>query len=187
MTVTPVSELDLQFVIDIFSQLENAQVGKLGASELVIFLDANLPEYQPDVSPGILEMIREGRENSTESVRVILDFLLNFSTEKSKELFSTTDFLVTPTLPFPPPPIEALLTDEGYDSYSDQMLNFTIIGTFFWGAAITVPNGFDNESLPVGLQIIGPHGTDRDLLAIVSTIEDVYAMKSGGTTSTKEN
>lgn len=168
-----VSELDLQFVIDIFSQLENAQVGKLGASELVIFLDANLPEYQLDVSPRILEMIREGRENSAESVQVILNFLLNFSAEKSKELFSTTDFLVTPTLPVPPPPIEALLTDEGYDSYSDHMLNFTIIGTFFWGAAITVPNGFDNESLPVGFQIIGPHRSDRDLLAIASTIEDV--------------
>ena len=170
-----VSELDPQFLFGIFSELEKRQIGDLAAKELVMFLDTNLPEHQLNFSPRVQKMIQEGRESSADSVQIILDFIVKFSAEKSSELFSTTDFLVTPTLPIPPPTIEALSTDEGYEAISDSMLEFTILGTLLWGTAITVPNGFDNESFPVGFQFIGPAGSDRDLFAIASTIENLNA------------
>ena len=163
------------FLFGIFSELDKRQVGDLAVKELVMFLETNLPEHQLDFSPRVQKMIQEGRESSADSVQIILDFIVKFAAEKSSELFSTTDFLVTPTVPIPPPTIEALSTDEGYEAISDSMFEFTILGSLLWGTAITVPNGFDNESLPVGLQFIGLAGSDRDLFAIASTIENLIA------------
>lgn len=170
-----VSEADPLFFIGIFSELEKAQVNKLGAQEITLFLDSNLPGYEQDLSPRIQKMILEGRQNAPVSLEGIIKFIMELSAEKRNELFSTTDFLVTPTLPIPPPTIQALSTDKGYEAYSDLILYFTIIGTILWGPAITIPNGFDNESLPVGFQIIGPPGADRDLFTIASTSEGLQA------------
>ena len=173
-----IDDVDPQFFIGIFAELDNAQVGNLGASELAMYLDANLPDYELDISPRVQKMIQQGRTCSADSVQRILEFIIELSAKKSDELFSTTDFLVTPTLPVPPPTIDSISTDEGYEAYSDRMLDFTVMGTFFWGAAITVPNGFDKDSLPVGFQIIGPAGTDKELFSIASTIEALPVGKS---------
>lgn len=166
-----ISEVDPLFFIDLFSELEKAEVGSLGASEVAMFLDANLPDYVQDLSPRIKKMIEEGRRNPPAKVHAIIESIMKLAAEKSNELFSTADFLVTPTAPIPPPTIDTLSTDEGYEAHSDLILNFTVIGTLLLGPAITIPNGFDNESLPVGFQIIGPPGADRDLFSFASTTE----------------
>jgi aspartyl-tRNA(Asn)/glutamyl-tRNA(Gln) amidotransferase subunit A len=38
--------------------------------------------------------------------------------------------------------------------------------------AIALPVGFDDRGLPVGLQVIGRHGRDRDLIALASRIQE---------------
>ena len=38
--------------------------------------------------------------------------------------------------------------------------------------AIVIPNGFDDHGLPIGLQLIGRHGRDRDLIAFAAAIQD---------------
>ena len=126
---------------------------------------------QPENQDLFEKMIEEGRRNPPAKVHAIIESIIKLAAEKSNELFSTADFLVTPTVPIPPPTIETLSTDEGYEAHSDLILNFTVIGTLLLGPAITIPNGFDNESLPVGFQIIGPPGADRDLFSFASTTE----------------
>jgi aspartyl-tRNA(Asn)/glutamyl-tRNA(Gln) amidotransferase subunit A len=38
--------------------------------------------------------------------------------------------------------------------------------------AIVIPIGFDDHGLPIGLQLIGRHGRDRDLIAFAAAIQD---------------
>ena len=167
-----ISEVDPLFFIEIFSELEKADVNKLGASEVAMLLDANLPAgYEQNLSPRIKKMIEKGRLNPPAKVHTTIEAVIKLAVEKSNELFSSTDFLVTPTAPIPPPAIEAISTDEGYEAHSDLILNFTIIGTLMLGPSITIPNGLDNESLPVGFQIVGRPGADRDLFSFASNIE----------------
>jgi aspartyl-tRNA(Asn)/glutamyl-tRNA(Gln) amidotransferase subunit A len=38
--------------------------------------------------------------------------------------------------------------------------------------AVALPVGFDDHGLPVGLQLIGRRGRDRDLIALASCIQE---------------
>jgi aspartyl-tRNA(Asn)/glutamyl-tRNA(Gln) amidotransferase subunit A len=42
----------------------------------------------------------------------------------------------------------------------------TFFCNYFGLPAISVPSGLDLNGLPLGLQLVGPHGGDHDILAI---------------------
>lgn len=84
------------------------------------------------------------------------------------EIFSNVDLLVTPTVPFDPPPAKGPFPEEteGRRQVPAGVAAFTIPFNLSWHPAATVRVGMSKESLPIGLQIVGPrHREDLVLQA----------------------
>jgi amidase len=88
--------------------------------------------------------------------------------------FEQHDFLVCPAAAVPPFPIEQewVKSIEGTEmaTYLDWMAvcwAITVTGC----PAISIPAGFTQEGLPIGVQIVAPRGQDKRLLDIAHTLE----------------
>jgi amidase len=90
-------------------------------------------------------------------------------------VFATTDVLIVPTTASPPLPIGAA---EGLSSMATQRL---IAGAcpFAWPwnvlgwPGVSIPAGFTDEGLPVGVQLLGPAGSEPLLLSLAAQLERV--------------
>jgi len=76
-------------------------------------------------------------------------------------LFTSVDFLVTPTLRQPPP----LLTEPNVGGNNAALFNI------FGLPAISVPCGFTRDGLPIGLQIVGAPHADASVLTLAYAYE----------------
>jgi aspartyl-tRNA(Asn)/glutamyl-tRNA(Gln) amidotransferase subunit A len=84
------------------------------------------------------------------------------------EIFSEFDLLLTPTVPYDPPPAKGPLPSEteGRRQTPSGVAAFTIPFNMSWNPAASVRAGISRAGLPVGLQIVGPqHRDDLVLLA----------------------
>ena len=84
------------------------------------------------------------------------------------EVFESFDLLVTPTLPYDPPPANGPFPTEieGRELPWASVGSFTIPFNLSWHPAATVRAGFSKAGFPVGLQIVAPrHRDDRVLQA----------------------
>jgi aspartyl-tRNA(Asn)/glutamyl-tRNA(Gln) amidotransferase subunit A len=84
----------------------------------------------------------------------------------SETLFPGVDLLVTPTSEIVPIPIEEALQKEPWGS-GRNVSPFNKYGL----PAISVPCGFSNEGLPIGLQIIGRQFREADVLTVAHAFE----------------
>jgi aspartyl-tRNA(Asn)/glutamyl-tRNA(Gln) amidotransferase subunit A len=78
----------------------------------------------------------------------------------------SVDVLVTPTLPILPPAI----SDPRADDILPTVRNTSPFDVNGW-PAISVPCGFSASGLPIGLQIIGPHGGESIVLQLAHAYE----------------
>jgi Asp-tRNA(Asn)/Glu-tRNA(Gln) amidotransferase A subunit family amidase len=74
------------------------------------------------------------------------------------ELFDQVDLLVTPTVPFDPPPANGPFPEEteGRKQFPAAVASFTIPFNLSWHPAATLRVGLSKAGLPIGLQIVGP-------------------------------
>ena len=93
---------------------------------------------------------------------------------KVREFMQTHEFLVLPTTQVPPfdvtQPYVTEINDVRLTSYIDWMRacsDITVTGL----PAISVPCGFTDDGLPVGLQIAGRHGDDWGVLQLANAFE----------------
>ncbi|MBI4768241.1 MAG: amidase [Deltaproteobacteria bacterium] len=72
--------------------------------------------------------------------------------------FEMVDLLVTPTVPFDPPPAGGPFPEEteGRKQYPAAVASFTVPFNLSWHPAATVRAGLSKAGLPIGLQIVGP-------------------------------
>lgn len=77
-------------------------------------------------------------------------------------LFERYDLLLTPTVPYDPPPARGPFPDDlaGKPMPIAGAASFTIPFNLSWHPAATVRAGFSDAGLPVGLQIVGPRHRD---------------------------
>ena len=76
----------------------------------------------------------------------------------SAERFGECDLLVTPTVPYDPPPAKGPFPaeTEGRTQPAKSVASFTVPFNMSWHPAATVRAGISRAGLPVGMQIIGP-------------------------------
>ncbi|HEX4478048.1 MAG TPA: amidase [Polyangiaceae bacterium] len=74
------------------------------------------------------------------------------------DLFDEFDLLVTPTVPYDPPPAKGPLPSEtaGRPQITASVASFTIPFNLSWNPAATVRAGLSTAGFPVGMQLVGP-------------------------------
>jgi amidase len=101
-------------------------------------------------------------------------------------LFSHFDVLAIPTAQVWPFPIEerwpTQIGDRQMDTYH-RWMEVTAYATFAGLPAISVPVGFDERGLPMGMQLIGAPRADVDLLCVAHAYEQTLPEWATGTRS----
>jgi aspartyl-tRNA(Asn)/glutamyl-tRNA(Gln) amidotransferase subunit A len=91
------------------------------------------------------------------------------------DVFERFDLLLTPTIPFDPPPAKGPFPAEidGRKQPFASVGSFTIPFNLSWHPAATVRAGFSKAGLPVGLQIVAPRHRDDLVLQAARAYERV--------------
>jgi aspartyl-tRNA(Asn)/glutamyl-tRNA(Gln) amidotransferase subunit A len=89
---------------------------------------------------------------------------------KAEKWIDGVDVLVTPTLPIPP----AAVSDPHADDILPAVRNTSPFDVNGW-PAISLPCGFTSQGLPMGLQIIGPHGGESVVFQLAHAYEQATA------------
>jgi aspartyl-tRNA(Asn)/glutamyl-tRNA(Gln) amidotransferase subunit A len=135
------------------------------------FVTQNPKLYQPET----LKRIHTGQGISPEDVARYKRELQ----EARKQIASVLKdiaLLITPTTPIPAPAISELKADPDLLRPRELVLLRNTRPFNVWGLpAITVPCGFTKSGLPIGLQIIGPHGGEGKLLQLAEAYERATA------------
>jgi amidase len=101
--------------------------------------------------------------------------------DRMRDFFTSYDVLVLPVSQVPPFPADqeypTAINDRPMDTYLDWMRAAYLI-TVTGCPAISVPAGTTPSGLPVGIQIVAPHGRDRFLLEIAAAFEGLTAVPS---------
>jgi amidase len=101
-------------------------------------------------------------------------------------LFSRFDVLAVPTAQVWPFPIEQRwpthIGDREMDTYH-RWMEVTSYATFAGLPAVSVPVGFDERGLPMGMQLIGPPRADVDVLCLAHAYEGTIADAKSGVPS----
>ncbi len=94
--------------------------------------------------------------------------------ERVSKFFETYEYLVTVVNQVPPFPIDqeyvTEINGEKLDTYLDWMKSCYYI-TITGHPAISVPAGFTDDNLPVGIQIVGRHNADFSVLQLAHSFE----------------
>lgn len=83
-------------------------------------------------------------------------------------VFGDIDAIVLPTVTSVTPTVEDARAAGDQDVAADN----TFFCNYFGLPAITVPVGLDQRGLPLGMQIVGPHGADHAVLGMARAYQD---------------
>jgi aspartyl-tRNA(Asn)/glutamyl-tRNA(Gln) amidotransferase subunit A len=146
--------------------------GMLGSFELASQLHSLLPEREPDFGRAFLATVRLGWNMTPElwGEGARLRAELNDWCARSFESF---DLLVTPTVPYDPPPARGPFPaeTEGRPQVPLSVASFTIPFNLSWHPAATVRAGMSRAGLPVGMQLVGPPHRDDLVLQAARAFE----------------
>jgi len=139
----------------------NRDWGLLGAFEQLSRLGPLLPAREHEFGRAFIAGVKTGRSMTPErwgEMRRRREELNRWCAQ----LFSEVDLLLTPTVPFDPPPAKGPFPEEigGRPVPFAAVASFTIPFNLAWHPAATVRAGFSKAGLPVGLQIVGPRHRD---------------------------
>lgn len=101
--------------------------------------------------------------------------------ERMREFFTSYDVLVLPVSQVPPFPADqefpSTVAGRPMETYLDWMRSAYLI-TVTGCPAISVPSGRTRDGLPVGIQIVAPHGAERKLLEVADAFERAIGTSS---------
>ncbi len=127
--------------------------------------------YQPET----LRRIRTGEGISPEDAARCKRELQE-ARKQIASVFNDVDLLITPTTPTPAPVISELKANPDLLRPRELALLRNSRPMNVWGLpAISVPCGFTQCGLPIGLQIIGPHGGESEVLQLAHAYEQATA------------
>lgn len=88
------------------------------------------------------------------------------------KLFNNIDFLLTPTVAFPAPKEDPVIGDKELDE-----MMFTGPFNLSGNPAVTVNMGYTRNQLPVGMQIVGKHFCDMEVLKFAYELEQTRSLQ----------
>ncbi|MFI5320979.1 MAG: amidase [Myxococcota bacterium] len=141
--------------------------GMLGAFAQLSQLAQHLPQDEHLFTRAFLNGIKTGAKMTPERFGDI-NRMRNELNVWCADVFSRVDFLITPTVPYDPPPAKGPFpeTTEGRKQPPAGVASFTIPFNLSWHPAATLRAGISKRGLPIGLQIVGPrHREDLVLRA----------------------
>jgi aspartyl-tRNA(Asn)/glutamyl-tRNA(Gln) amidotransferase subunit A len=146
--------------------------GLLGSFELASQLHPLLPAREPDFGRAFLASVKLGWKMTPElwGEAARLRAQLN---EWCAETFERYDLIVTPTVPYDPPPARGPFPaeTEGRAQIPLSVASFTIPFNLSWHPAATVRAGHSRAGLPIGMQLVGPRHRDDLVLAVARAFE----------------
>jgi aspartyl-tRNA(Asn)/glutamyl-tRNA(Gln) amidotransferase subunit A len=139
--------------------------GMVGAFELLGRLSPLLPERESDFGRAFIEGVKTGSK-MTPGVWSDIKRRREELNRWCAETFERFDLLLTPTVPYDPPPAKGPFPEEteGRPQPPASVASFTIPFNLSWHPAATVRAGLSRAGLPVGLQIVGPRHRDDIVL-----------------------
>ncbi|MCC6214217.1 MAG: amidase [Polyangiaceae bacterium] len=146
--------------------------GLLGAFELAGRLADDLDTRPEQLSRGLLDTVRFASALGPRKWDEIAEARARL-VEWVARTFEQVDLLLTPTVPFDPPPARGPFPSEveGRLLPTAAVAVFTIPFNLAWCPAATVRAGLSRVGLPVGLQIVGPRLADDLVLAVAAAFE----------------
>ncbi len=132
-----------------------------------------LAEHPDEFKPSLADNIRAGEGLTGADVARAYEQLTTVG-ETARQFFDRYDVLLLPTSQVPPFPADqeypADINGRPMATYLDWMRSAYLI-TVTGCPAISVPAGTTADGLPVGVQLVAPHGADRRLLEIAAAFE----------------
>ncbi len=143
-----------------------AQQGRREVSRIMLHVDAATFHHQrlqtnaDDFGPELLPRLMDGAAATGRDYAIARRKQATLRREV-ETLFLDYDILLTPTTP-----MVAVRADdpEALDHARAHLSRFTSALNVFGVPALSVPCGFDSEGLPIGLQIVGPHWAEAQVL-----------------------
>ena len=121
----------------------------------------------------VQDEIRRGRALTASDVAAAYE-RLGVLWRRAAEFFQRYDMLAAPVTQLAPFPADweypTEIDGHRLDGYIDWMASCWLI-TVTGCPALSLPAGFDGEGLPVGVQLVGRHGGDVELLRAAATLE----------------
>lgn len=131
----------------------------------------NPESYQPET----LRRIRTG-EKITAAEYIQRRRELESARRRIRAVFADVDVVITPTTPIPAPTVEELTANPDALRPAELKLLRNTRPFNVWGLpAISVPCGFTQGRLPIGLQISGPHWREGLVLRVAYAYEQATA------------
>ncbi len=146
--------------------------GLVGAFELLSKLAPLLPERKRDFGRGFIQGVEAGRSMTPERWGQTRRDRAQLS-QWCAEIFERFDLLLTPTVPYDPPPARGPFPSEveGRKQPWGSVGCLTMPFNMSWHPAATVRAGLSKIGLPVGLQIVGPRHRDDLVLQAAFAFE----------------
>ncbi len=146
--------------------------GMLGAFELASHLHPLLSEHESKFGRGFLWGVKMGWQMTPEIWGTASAQRAQLN-EWCAEVFDRVDVLVTPTVPYDPPPAGGPFPEEteGRKQILAGVAAFTIPFNLSWHPAATVRVGLSRNKLPMGMQIVAPRHRDDIALHVARAFE----------------
>lgn len=95
------------------------------------------------------------------------------------EIFKKADIIVSPTSGCTAKPIPDAALEVGELNYvvGAKMMRYQVAANFVGLPAISVPVGYDDDGMPIGLQLLGPPWSEATLLRVAYAIESLCVSK----------
>jgi amidase len=137
-----------------------------------------LAEHRDEMKATVVWNIEQGLALDDAAVGAAVDRMHGIR-GTAERFFATVDYLVQPVSQLPPFPIEleypTEVAGEAMSTYVDWMASCWSV-TVLGGPAISMPCGFTEDGLPIGLQIVGRAGDDVGVLRLAHAFEQTSAV-----------
>ena len=129
-----------------------------------------LESHGAQYDPRVLVRLQRGREQSAADYLNLIRARADLQRRIDKPL-ADFDAVLMPTTPIIAPPLHDLESDDAYLRTNQLVLRNTSVVNFLDRCAISIPC-HEADTAPVGLMLMGAHGSDRRLLGVAAAVEE---------------